>query len=199
MWISVLTAIAEQAINRLLTLEPNLAADLQGGAHKVLALTLTDLNLSCALHYNGEYCFVYGSYHDDADCHITTSLDCIGELKDPSQLTRLIRNGQLDLEGDLHLAQLYSKAFGNLDIDWAEHLSRYLGDAGAEHFVSSAKQCSNKAQQHKKSYQQVVTQLCQDELNVAIHPLELQQFKAQTRALSSQLAALEQRINTLTD
>ncbi|KID55363.1 ubiquinone carrier protein [Pseudoalteromonas luteoviolacea] len=199
MLISVLTAMAEQAVNRLLTLEPSLANDLQGAAHKVLALTLTDLNLSCALHYNGEYCFVYGHYHDDADCHITTSLDCLSELKDPSQLTRLIRSGKLDLDGDLHLAQLYSKAFANLNIDWAEHLSRYLGDAGAQHLVQQAKQCNARTQQHKKSYQQVLTQLCQDELNVTIHPLEMQQFKAQTRALSSQLAALEQRINALTD
>ncbi|KZN44279.1 ubiquinone biosynthesis accessory factor UbiJ [Pseudoalteromonas luteoviolacea] len=199
MWISVLTAIAEQVVNRLLALEPTLKDDLQNAEHRVLALTLTDLNVSCAFHYNGEHCFVYGNYHDKADCHITTSLDTVPELKDPSQLTRLIRANKLDLEGDIHLAQAYSKAFSNLQIDWAEHLSGYLGDAGAQHLVTSLRGGKTQAQKHCDTFQYVFTQLCQDELNVSIHPLELQQYKSQTRALSQQLAALEQRINALID
>ncbi|TQF72480.1 ubiquinone biosynthesis accessory factor UbiJ [Pseudoalteromonas luteoviolacea] len=199
MWISVLTAVAEQVVNRLITLEPVLKQDLRDAEHRVLAITLTDLKLSCAFHYNGEHCFVYGNYQDSADCHITTSLDTVSELKDPSQLTRLIRANKLDLEGDIHLAQAYSKAFSNLKIDWAEHLSRYLGDAGAQQLVNSLGQSKAHAQKHCETFEQIFTQLCQDELNVTVHPLELEQFKSQTRALSQQLTALEQRFNALTD
>jgi ubiquinone biosynthesis protein UbiJ len=37
----------------------------------------------------------------------------------------------------------------------------------------------------------------QDELKVAIHPLELQQFKQHTRAIKQHAAQLEQRIEQL--
>ncbi|MCF2859697.1 SCP2 sterol-binding domain-containing protein [Pseudoalteromonas sp. SMS1] len=197
MWISVLTAVTEQIVNRLITLEPSLRQDLRDAEHRVLAVTLTDLNLSCALHYNGDHCFVYGNYLDSADCHITTALDTVSELKDPSQLTRLIRANKLDLQGDIHLAQAYSKAFSNLKIDWAEHVSRYLGDAGAQHLVNTIGQGKSRAQKHCETFEDIFTQLCQDELNVTVHPLELEQFKSQTRALSQHLSALEQRINAL--
>ena len=42
-----------------------------------------------------------------------------------------------------------------------------------------------------------LTSLFQDELAVTIHPLELAQFKQQNRELKGQVAAIEQRINTL--
>ena len=43
----------------------------------------------------------------------------------------------------------------------------------------------------------MLTSLCQDELAITIHPLELEQFKQKNRELKGQVAAVEQRINTL--
>ncbi|MCG7564253.1 MULTISPECIES: SCP2 sterol-binding domain-containing protein [Pseudoalteromonas] len=204
MWITLLTAVAESALDQLLNKEPALALQLAPTQHKTLAITLTDLGLCCALHYVGEqqgkpHCFVYGNYQDKADCHITTTLSTLGEISDPSQLTRLIREEKLDLEGDLQLAQSYSKAFSGLDIDWAEHLSRHLGDAPAQLLVERCKTATQRGGSHLKTLQRTFTQLCQDELKVAVHPLEVRQFKSHTRQLAQQLAALEQRINALSE
>ncbi|MCG7536037.1 SCP2 sterol-binding domain-containing protein [Pseudoalteromonas sp. OOF1S-7] len=204
MWITLLTAVAESALTQLLNKEPTLAVQLAPTQHKTLAITLTDLSLCCALHYVGEQqgkarCFVYGNYQDQADCHITTTLSTLGEISDPSQLTRLIREEKLDLEGDLQLAQSYSKAFAGLDIDWAEHLSTHLGDAPAQLLVGQCKKATQRGAGQLNTLQRTVTQLCQDELKVAVHPLEVRQFKIHTRQLAQQLAALEQRINALSE
>jgi ubiquinone biosynthesis protein UbiJ len=43
----------------------------------------------------------------------------------------------------------------------------------------------------------MLTSLCQDELAITIHPLELEQFKQKNRELKGQVAAVEQRINAL--
>ncbi|TMP26755.1 ubiquinone carrier protein [Pseudoalteromonas rubra] len=204
MWITLLTAVAESALEKLLDKEPSLAVQLSSVQHKTLAITLTDLGLCCALHYVGEQqgkprCFVYGHYRDQADCHITTTLSTLGEISDPSQLTRLIREEKLDLDGDLQLAQSYSKAFSGLRIDWAEHLSAHLGDAPAQLLVERCNSAAQKGTGHLKVLQRTFAQLCQDELKVAVHPLEVRQFKSHTRQLAQQLAALEQRINALSE
>ena len=49
----------------------------------------------------------------------------------------------------------------------------------------------------KGKLEKTLTTLCQDELAVTIHPLELAEFKQQNRQLKSQVSQLEMRVNAL--
>lgn len=190
-------AALEAALNRLLSFEPQLDAELHTNKHKVLCVELRDWQQSIALTYTGKQFMLFNQYTDPADCKISANVDTLMQLSNPSVLTHLIRQDKLDLDGDLQLAQSYSNAFSNLDINWAEHLSRYLGDAPAQQIAN----CFQNAKVHhvsvSKTLQNTLSQLCQDELKVTIHPLELEQFKMHTRHVKNHTAQLEQRIHSL--
>jgi ubiquinone biosynthesis protein UbiJ len=193
----VACAALEAALNRLLILEPQLKVELQNSQHKVLCIELRDWQHSIALTYTGQQFMILSGYTDQADCHISANVDTLMQLTNPSLLTQLIRQDKLDLDGDLQLAQSYSNAFSNLNINWAEHLSHYLGDAPAQQLVNCFHEAKKRGGSVNKTLQTTLSQLCQDELKVTIHPLELEQFKMHTRHVKNHTAQLEQRIHSL--
>nr|WP_209319169.1 SCP2 sterol-binding domain-containing protein [Pseudoalteromonas sp. Isolate6] len=193
----MLGAVLETALNKGLKLSPELKRALSKGQHKVLSVEVRDLHTCLAITYTGINIHVLCPFDGEADCSISADFSTLLELKDPSQLTALIRQDKLDLEGDLSLAQLYSNALAALDIDWAEHLAKYLGDGPAQVVIDTLQNLARRAKQDGQVAKTTLTELCQDELKVAPHPLEFQQFKQQVRALNNQAESLNQRLNAL--
>jgi ubiquinone biosynthesis protein UbiJ len=194
---TLVCAAIENALNLLLDKEPSLKLALDQVKHQTLAIEIRDWHTTYALTYTGQQFMLFNNYQEQAECKISAHLETLPELKDPSVMTQLIRQDKLDLDGDLHLAQAYSGAFAKLDIDWAEHLSTYICDAPAQLIVEKGQQTKACLSHSATTFAGTFTQLMQDELKVAIHPLELQQFKQHTRAIKQHAAQLEQRIEQL--
>lgn len=198
MFFTLLCAVVEQLLNQAIKLDSGLRSNLIDTKHKRLVIELSDLKQSFSLVFDGQQLHFHNCADAPAECKITSNIDTLMELKDPALVTSLIRQGKLDLEGDIKLAQQYSTAFSKLDIDWADKLSAYLGDAASYNLVNTLKQFAHQSAQQLNKSQSCFTQLLQDELKVAIHPLEAKLFKNQTREAFSQVEQLEQRINQLT-
>ena len=192
-----LVAIIEQAVNQVFRLDTSLHHSLQPTKHKTLLIEVRDWQQAFSLTYTGTQLFIFSSDERQADCIISTDLATLQQLSLANKITQLIRENKLDLDGDLHLAQTYSGAFSKINIDWEEHLSDYLGDAASHKLFRLITQTQQQASTSLKKCQSTLTALMQDELKVAIHPIELSQFKEQNRALKAQCAQLELRIDHL--
>ena len=191
-------SLVERILNQALKLDPNVAHKLTTVKQKRLLVEVRDWQQTIQLVFADEKLHLYAADNSDySDCMISADIDTLVALKNPAMLTQLIRQDKLDLQGDLNIAQAYSGAFSGLDIDWPEQLSSYIGDAPAQqlylHFMSLKRHGSKINAQLSTT----LASLFQDELAVTIHPLELAQFKQQNRELKGQVAAIEQRINTL--
>ena len=194
---NALLSLVERIINQLLQLDPQLQGKLAAIADKQLLIEIRDWQQSILCVYSDEQIHLYSTQERSFDCMISADIDTLLALKDPSMLTQLIRQDKLDLQGDLNLAQGFSNAFAELDIDWPEHFSRYIGDAPAQQLWLSIQALKRRGSQTKSKLESTLTTLCQDELAVTIHPLELAEFKQQNRQLKSQVSQLEMRINAL--
>ncbi|MDI4670086.1 SCP2 sterol-binding domain-containing protein [Pseudoalteromonas shioyasakiensis] len=194
---NALLSLVERIINQLLQLDPQLQGKLAAIADKQLLIEIRDWQQSILCVYSDEQIHLYSTQERCFDCMISADIDTLLALKDPSMLTQLIRQDKLDLQGDLNLAQGFSNAFAELDIDWPEHFSRYIGDAPAQQLWLSIQALKRRGSQTKSKLENTLTTLCQDELAVTIHPLELAEFKQQNRQLKSQVSQLEMRINAL--
>ena len=194
---NALLSLVERIINQLLQLDPQLQGKLAAIADKQLLIEIRDWQQSILCVYSDEQIHLYSTQERSFDCMISADIDTLLALKDPSMLTQLIRQDKLDLQGDLNLAQGFSNAFAELDIDWPEHFSRYIGDAPAQQLWLSIQALKRRSSQTKSKLENTLTTLCQDELAVTIHPLELAEFKQQNRQLKSQVSQLEMRINAL--
>lgn len=195
---SLIAAAIEQLLNQLIKLDNEFISELTPVVRQQLSIEVTDLSASLTLLFDGEKFIVLPKAQQNNDCYISADLNTLLDLKQPENVTHLIRSGKLNLEGDLNLAQQYSKAFNSLNIDWANNLSRYLGDGPAYTLVSFIKQSAQKLKHQSKISETTITSLLQDELKVSIHPLEAQLFKQHCRTLQQNLAQLEQRIDKLT-
>lgn len=194
---NALLSLVERIINQLLQLDPHLKGKLAAIADKQLLIEIRDWQQSILCVYSDEQIHLYSTQERSFDCMISADINTLLALKDPSMLTQLIRQDKLDLQGDLNLAQGFSNAFAELDIDWPEHFSRYIGDAPAQQLWLSIQALKRRSSQTKSKLENTLTTLCQDELAVTIHPLELAEFKQQNRQLKSQVSQLEVRINAL--
>ena len=128
---------------------------------------------------------------------VQTDLASLRLLRDPSQLTRLIKADALHIDGDIQVAQQYSHFFQQLNPDWQQALSGYVGDAPAHKIARSLQQAhayfSNKAE----ALGQMSTELAQDELNISPAPAELAQFSDAVSQLSARVDKLQQQLNAL--
>ncbi|MEQ5876071.1 SCP2 sterol-binding domain-containing protein [Pseudoalteromonas sp. NFXS39] len=194
---NALLSLVERIINQLLQLDPQLKGKLAAIADKQLLVEIRDWQQSILCVYSDEQIHLYSTPERNFDCMISADINTLLALKDPSMLTQLIRQDKLDLQGDLNLAQGFSNTFAELDIDWPEHFSRYIGDAPAQQLWLSLQTLKRRGSQTKSKLENTLTTLCQDELAVTIHPLELAEFKQQNRQLKSQVSQLEMRINAL--
>ncbi len=197
MLIHLLSSLIEATINTAIGLSDNLEGDLKAVANQELSIEIHDIALNLSLIYNGKKMSVIADRQASAKCAIRCNLETLAKLQDPANVTALIRQEKLDLEGDLKLAQNYSAAFSQMNINWSDQLSNVLGDALSYQLVEFMKQRHLKTKQKKQRIEQVTKELLQDELAVAVHPIELDIFKQQNRTLTTTTAKLEQRINKL--
>jgi len=188
--------IAEPLLNRLIRLDPAAQARLQGLQGRQLAVVLTDLKIRLVLtaQPNG----IWLNQHQEAvDCVVSTRLDSLQQLQDPSQLTRLIREQALDIDGDLQQLQKFSQFFQQLQPDWAEHLSGYVGDAAAHRIASQLTQLLQLLQLKLQSAEQQLAALALEELRLSPVGAELAQFSTDVSQLQARTEQLARRLQQL--
>jgi ubiquinone biosynthesis accessory factor UbiJ len=193
---TLLCSVAEPVLNKVIALDPAALTRLQALQGRQLALELTDLKLRVVLtaQPNG----IWLNQHREAvDCVVTTNLSSLRQLRDPSQLTRLIRENALDITGDLQQLQKFNDFFSRLNPDWAEHLSGYIGDAAAHKVALTMQQMQQLIQARLQLADQSVTALLQDELNLSPVAAELEQFSQQVSFVNARTDKLAQQLQQL--
>ena len=188
--------VIEKLINKASVLDPTFNARIAILAGKRLAVTLTSPSFSISFQFSHQYISVLNNT-DDADCSIITTLDALPELQQPANITKLIKSDQLQLDGDIQLAQQFAQLLKETDIDWEEHLSRLIGDGPAHKLCQLLKTISEALVTRKTRAEETFTELMQDELKVTPHPLEITQFGRNVNLLSAETDKLEARINAL--
>ena len=142
LWPGLLCTLGEKVLNPLISMDPDALMRLQRLQGKQLAVCLRgiDIRLVLTAQPNGIW---LNSHQEVVDCAVETEFSALQQLSDPSQLTRLIRENKLQIDGDLQTLQQFSQFFQQLNPDWQERLSVYLGDAAA-HKVAGGIQGANR-------------------------------------------------------
>lgn len=191
----LLCAVAEKLSRNLIALDPACKPALQRLQGKQLALTIRDLKLTLVLSASQDR-LLFNQHEDAADCKISADISTLRQLGDPSQLTRLIKSDALQIEGDLHVAQLFSQFVQQLNPDWQQALSQYVGDALAHKISKVLTQLQLYVQHKSAKLTQLQVELAQDELLLTPSRLEAEQFYQQLRDLQAKVELLRRQLNT---
>jgi ubiquinone biosynthesis protein UbiJ len=131
------------------------------------------------------------------ECYISVSLFALPELKHTSQLTKLIKQNKLDFYGDLGIAQKFSQVINDIEFDFEETLSTYIGDAGAYTVMSKGEQWQAFAKKQHKVLMSMLSDAALEQKPIAVRPIMLTHFTDQVRQLKMDADRLEARLNLL--
>lgn len=192
----LLAATLETALNQLLALDEQSARRRQPLHGKVVQLELRELK-PLWLVFSPSRIDLLTRYEGQPDATISLALSALPRLRDPNQLTPLIREGKMDLAGDTSLCNQVAQLFSELQIDWEGELARYTGDVIAHTLCRGARQLRQGIQQQGELLRRDLAEYLTEELRLAPGPLEVACFCDDVDALKRRFDATALRLEKL--
>ncbi|AEG09807.1 MULTISPECIES: ubiquinone biosynthesis accessory factor UbiJ [Shewanella] len=165
---------------------------------KVFRIQLSQLSWPLYLVFAKEI-QVLSRYEGDVDVSLHADATTLYRVSEGANLTELIKQDKLKLEGDLNLLQSFSQYLRGIEFDFAEPISRYLGDGPTHKLISTGHQAKGFALEVLRKTRSHLGQLAVEEYRLAPHPIELLHFRDQMDDLVADTRAIEQRIAQLRD
>lgn len=188
----------EQTLNMALNLDPDLPQRLIPLQNKVLQIEITGTPFIFSLTPKGHLITLQAGSDLKPDCIIRGSfiaLTQLGLAKDFTATRESLNN--IEMQGDLELAQAFKKLMSELDIDWEEGLSNIVGDVIAHQVGRGVRGAWAWTQQSAKSLQMNLTEYLQEEAMLMPPRAELEDFYHDVDKLRLDVERLEARINVL--
>lgn len=190
----LLTAAIENVLNRVLYQDRGLKPARQRLKGKVLTLKFSEFSRPLVLVFSEQQLDVVGDWQDSSDCTVSLALAVLPELRDRQNLTSLIRQGKLDVQGDLQVIQQFSALMDLAELDPAEYLAPFVGDIAAQGISRAGQRLFSFVRQEIGSRQRQLGEILTEEWRAAPGALEVAWFCEETTALDKQLAALDARL-----
>lgn len=190
----LLTAAVENVLNRMLYQDRGLKAARQRLKGKVLTLKFSELSRPLVLVFSEQQLDVLSDWQGESDCTLSLALPVLAELRDRQKMTGLIKQGRLDVQGDLQVIQQFSALIDLAELDPAEYLAPLIGDVAAQGLCRTAVRLFSFIRNDIAGKQQQLGEFITQEWRAAPGALEVAWFCEETAALDKQLDALEARL-----
>ncbi|APD87638.1 hypothetical protein BM527_16905 [Alteromonas sp. Mex14] len=202
---SLVAAAAESVINKILSLDEDSETRLKPLRGARLTAFVSPLPYGITLSFSDRIDVLteQGTFEEAVasigpkDCCIKTSLQTLPELKQTSQLTRLIQQKALVLEGELNVAQQVSALFQQLDIDVEEILAQKTNDVVAHQTVKTVNAVHEKTMKALASMGQVLGNAMVEEKQLAAHKLAVLHFSDEVNELRDRAENADARLRQL--
>jgi len=159
---------------------------------KSCAIGIKDSGLAARISVNNACVTLSGDVPDDADVILTGSLVTLpGLLFDGEQL---IRDGAVDLIGDMEAAAKFQKLFRYGKPDIEEKLSEVIGDAAAHSLGEFARGVVDWSRQARGTLAQNIGEYLKEESRAVPNRYEVERFRAAVNSLRDDVARFEARL-----
>lgn len=192
----LVTAVIETSLNTLINDDPELGRRLARLKGQVIQVHLKELNKTLTFIFSQQI-DVLANYEGEPDCYLSLNLSVLPELREQSNITKLIKQDKLVLEGDIQLAQKFSQLMTDCKPDIEEWLSRVTGDVVAHTMVQGAANVGQFFKSQAAKHQDHLAQVLTEEWKIAPAPLEVAHFCDQVDEVKSQASRVEAKLNQL--
>jgi len=192
-----LTAGLELLINKALLLNLNKAVPLQAVKEKTLTLELAELAFPLSFTVSSQANVIVSSITESSDCTITTSVNTLKRLKADQQITQLIKQGELDVIGDVKIAQQFAAVAQSLEIDWQSELAKHIGDVPTHKIVQFGNKITQAVNKHSTQLQADLGEYIVHEKRLVATNHQIKHFNKQVADVSTEVDKINSRINNL--
>ena len=194
----VMFAALEVIINKAIALNINQNDQLNALEQKTLVIKLAELPFPLCLSINNSKVLVT-KLIERADCTITTSISTLQLLKKEQQLTELIKQGRLDLVGDINIAKHFASLAETFDIDWQTELAKHIGDVATHQLVQLSMTIKEKMAFASEQIKADSVEYLVHEQRLVVTSSQLVYFNQAVSAVELQTKQVENRVNQLVD
>lgn len=178
---------------RILLLDPNMLVYLEKLSGKVIQFVLLNTDIDIFILPLADRITFASQYQGEVDVVIKAS---------PSALLGLLRSkdskvGDMEIIGDVAVAQNLLSIFKEMDIDWEEHLSQFIGDIGAYQISYCLQNICRFAGSVRETIRLNAKEYIYYEKNVLPNPEELESFYHSVDELHNDVERLQKRIQRL--
>ncbi|WP_373958902.1 SCP2 domain-containing protein [Vibrio gigantis] len=192
----LVTAVIETSLNTFVNDDPALVRRLSRLKGQIIQVNMKELNKTLTFVFSQQI-DVLAEYEGQPDCYLSLNLSVLPELREQSNITKLIKQDKLILEGDIQLAQKFAQLMTDCKPDLEEWLSRVTGDVVAYTLVQGVKNVGDFVAKQATKHQNHVAQVLTEEWKIAPAPLEVAHFCDQVDDVKSSAARLEAKLNAL--
>lgn len=159
--------LLQQALNRILGLDPNLQEQLAILDSKVLKIIIMPLNIHFFITFQEKRLVLLLDYIGQPDTVIqSTPLGFIRLSLLPASKARSLFNDNIQISGDIELGETVKHLFDSLDIDWETHLANFTGDVVAFQIGNTFRKAASWKNRLVSTLQVNVTEYLQEEQNL---------------------------------
>lgn len=187
----------EAAINRYLSLDPEVAEKLSALEGKVIAVEITGINKTIYFFPHHAGMGVSDYYEGEADTTLKGSPIALLKMGISKDVAPLMLKGEVDIEGDVRLGRSFKKILTEMDVDWEEHVARIIGDVPAHRLADLTKKIINWGRQAGNDVAADISEYLQEESRDVVSKPELEKFYEDVDTLRIQLDRFQARLNAL--
>ncbi|MCL9782877.1 SCP2 domain-containing protein [Vibrio sp. S4M6] len=191
------TALIETSLNAVVQDDPELSRRLSRLKGKTIQVLVRELDMTMTFVLSQQQIDVLSQYEGAPDCYLSFQLSDLRELRDQANITKLIKQDKLILEGDVQLVQKFAQLITDCKPDIEEWLSRITGDVVAHTVVQGAKDAGSFLRGRFHKHQDHLSQVLTEEWRFLPGALEVAHFCDQVDEVKSASANLEVRLKKL--
>ena len=186
-------------INRYLKCDPERAQDLQSIDTKIISIVLKEFNTSTIFKIDSNFLHEVNDDEINPDVEIIVSLKILPDYFLDVDQSQFIKNGDLEIIGDSHVASIFHNVIKSIEIDWEDLLSKYIGDIAANQIGTAVDKSQEFIKRLGDNLRLDVRDYIQDELQIAATEVEVETFIKQVDETAAKLDQLEKRMDQLAE
>lgn len=188
----------QHLLNKIILLDPESKNRLSKLDGKVVTIALNMLDgINFQLHFNAHEIELQTSDFKKADTVITgTPLSLLHLSLSPTNRKKFFSE-DVSIEGNIELGQEVIALFDELDIDWEEYASKWIGDVPAHNIGRFAKKIRKFSKNLRETLYQNINEYTHEEIHLFPPREELQNFFQDVDVLRMDVDRLDARIHHL--
>ena len=189
--------VLEAAINKYLSLDPELPARLDRFEGKIVCVDIIGLNTQLYLLPEGRRISVRRNVDTEPDATLRGTPVALFKMGLMRNVAPMLLQGEVEIIGDMRLGRAFKSMLAEMQIDWEEQLSAFTGDIAAHEIVKTATRLGEWGKQTGESVLMDTGEYLQEESRDVVTGAELEQFYQDVDSLRMETERLEARINRL--
>ncbi|NKB77434.1 MAG: hypothetical protein GKR96_10440 [Gammaproteobacteria bacterium] len=178
----------------LIDLDPDSKRNLAALEGKVLCLEISVPQITLFLMPGADGIRVSERSERDADVTLSGTLSAFAKLGMGGSGSGVLSSGQVNMKGDADTGQAFQKALGQIDLDFEELLSRYIGDTPARKTGNVARRVNEWADEAIELSTENMADFLTDEAKLLTTPVAMDRLESGVHDLRSRVDRLEQRL-----